>query len=178
RPLKGLKITKLQNSDLDGWAPVEGLVDGWPVAADPKTGKAWLTHCYSMVGAARGGPADSSDGSGLYTVIGHAPRTLDLNITTVGRVLSGMERLTALPRGTGNLGFYEKAEQRVPITRVRVMADIPEAERPKLQVMRTDLPIFKKVLDTRRYRVGNGWHVHDPKRVELCGALPPVRPTP
>ena len=104
------------------------------MAANPKTGRAWLTHCYSMVGAARGNETDSSDGSGLYTVIGHAPRTLDLNITNVGRVVMGMERLSALPRGTGTLGFYVKPEERTPIQRVRVLADVPEAERPKVQI--------------------------------------------
>ncbi|MCZ8075859.1 MAG: peptidylprolyl isomerase [Paucibacter sp.] len=174
RSLKGLDFRALP--ERDGWAPQVGFVNGWPVAADPKKGRAWLTHCNSMVGAARGNEPDSSDGSGLYTVIGHAPRALDLNITSVGRVLQGMERLSALPRGTGALGFYEKAEQRTPIQRVRVLADVPEAERPKLQVLRTDTATWKRWLDSRRYR--SGWFVHSPDRVELCSALPPVRPAP
>ena len=174
RPLKGLAFTPLREND--GWAPQEGFVEGWPVAADPKKGRAWLTHCYGMVGAGRGDTVDSSDGGELYAVIGHATRGLDLNITLVGRVLSGMERLSALPRGTGPMGFYEKAEQRTPVTRVRVLADLPLAERPHLEVLRTDTPRFQQYLDSRRYR--NGWFVHSPDRVELCSALPPVRTAP
>lgn len=175
RPLKGLKLSALPERDT--WAAKVGFVDGWPVAVDPKKGRAWLTHCNSIVGAARGNEPDSSDGSGLYAIIGHAPRALDLNITTVGRVLQGMDKLSSLPRGTGALGFYEKAEERTPITRVRVLADIPEAERPRLQVLRTDTATWQAWLNSRRFR-GGGWFVHEPSKVELCGALPPVRSAP
>ena len=174
RPLKGLKFVALPEHD--EWAPRVGFVDGWPVAANPKTGRAWLTHCYGMVGVARDAEPASGDGSGLYTVIGHAPRQLDLNIAKAGRVLQGMELLSALPRGTGDLGFYEKAEQRVPIKRVRVLADLPAGEAPKLQVMRTDTALFQRVLDARRHR--DGWYVQSPERVELCAALPTVRTAP
>ena len=174
RPLKGLKFIALPEHD--EWAPRVGFVDGWPVAANPKTGRAWLTHCYGMVGVARDAEPASGDGSGLYTVIGHAPRQLDLNIAKAGRVLQGMELLSALPRGIGDLGFYEKAEQRVPIKRVRVLADVPAAEAPKLQVMRTDTQLFQRVLNARRHR--DGWYVQSPERVELCAALPTVRSAP
>ncbi len=175
RPLKGLKLTPLPERDT--WAAKVGFVDGWPVAVDPRKGRAWLAHCNSIVGAARGNEPDSSDGSGLYAIIGHAPRALDLNITTVGRVLQGMEKLSSLPRGTGALGFYEKAEERTPITRVRVLADIPEAERPRLEVLRTDTATWQAWLNSRRFR-GGGWFVHEPAKVELCSALPPVRSAP
>ncbi len=70
-----------------------------------------MPHCYGVVGVARGTEANSGTGASLYVIIGQSPRRLDLNITTVGRVLKGMELLSALPRGTGNLGFYDKPEQ-------------------------------------------------------------------
>lgn len=172
RALSGLNLTVLP--DTDGWAPKVGFVDGWPVATNPKTGRAWLTHCYSMVGAGRGNEVDSSDGSSLYAVIGYPARGLDLNITTVGRVVQGIELLAALPRGTGPLGFYEKPEQRLPIARTRMLAEIPAAERPRLQLLRTDTKTWTQWLDARRNRTG--WFVHNPAHVDLCGVLPPVRP--
>lgn len=175
RASKGLAFTALL--DKDGWAKQVGFVDGWPVATDgKKDGRAWLTHCYSMVGAGRGDAVDSSDGSSLYAVIGYPARGLDLNITTVGRVLLGMERLSGLPRGTGPLGFYEQAEQRLPIKQARMLADIPEAERPKLQVLRTDTKTWTDWLNARRNR--SGWFVHNPAHVDICGVLPPVRTAP
>jgi cyclophilin family peptidyl-prolyl cis-trans isomerase len=171
-PVKGLKLTKLP--DVDGWAPVTGFVDGFPVASDPRSGKAWLAHCYGMVGAGRGNDVDSSTGAELYTVIGQAPRGLDLNITVVGRVLQGMELLASMSRGGPNMGFYEQPEQRTEITKVRLLADMPEAERPKLQVLRTDSKTWPQLLDARRNR--SGWFVHSPKHIEICSATVPTRP--
>jgi len=173
-PLKGLALTRLKETD--GWAPRNGFMDGMPVAADPKTGRAWLAHCYGMVGAGRGQAEDSSTGAELYAVIGQAPRPLDLNITTVGRVLAGIEYLSGLPRGGANMGFYDQPEQRVTIKSVRLLADVPEAERPQLQVLRTDSKTFSELLEARRHR--SGWYVHSPERTDLCSASVPTRPAP
>lgn len=174
RVVKNAGFTRL--ADADSWAPRTGFAEGFPVAADPRTGRAWLAHCYGMVGAGRSDAVDSSNGSELYVVIGHAPRGLDLNITVVGRVLKGMELLSALPRGAGAMGFYDKPEQRTSIQRVRLLADVPAAERPALQVLKTDSPTWQQLLDARRFR--GGWYVHNPGRVDLCAAGVPTRPTP
>ncbi|MCV2357939.1 peptidylprolyl isomerase [Paucibacter sp. TC2R-5] len=171
-PLKGLPLARLP--DLDGWASLTGFVDGFPVAADPKTGRAWLAHCYGTVGAGRSDAVDSSTGAELYAVIGQAPRGLDLNITVVGRVLKGMELLASLQRGGPNMGFYEQAEQRQPIQRVRLLADMPLEERPALQVLRTDSETWTELLAARRNR--GGWFVHNPNHLDLCGVNPPTRP--
>src|SRR5207247_6140680 len=125
------------------YAPEVGFSGGFPVARDPKTGRMWLVHCYGMVGAGRDAAVDSGGGTELYVVIGHGPRYLDRNVTLLGRVVQGIELLSALPRGTGALGFYEKAEQRVSLSAIRVASDVPLAERTDLQVLRTDSPIFK-----------------------------------
>lgn len=162
--------------DKEGWAPRTGFAQGFPVAADPKTGKAWLAHCYGMVGAGRGDAVDSSNGTELYAVIGQAPRGLDLNITVVGRVLKGMELLSALPRGTAAMGFYDRPEQRTGIQRVRLLAEVPPDERPALQVLKTESRTWTQLLDARRYR--SGWFVHSPGYIDVCSASVPTRPTP
>ncbi|QDQ29352.1 peptidylprolyl isomerase [Chitinimonas arctica] len=171
-PLAGMPLTRLRDSD--GFAAVTGFVDGVPVAADPKLNKAWIPHCYGVVGAARGNEVDSSNGSGLYVIIGQAPRALDLNITVVGRVLKGMEALSGLPRGMGPMGFYEKPEQYVPIRRVRLLADIPAGERPALEVMRTDTPTWAAWVEARRHTSGD-WYVHSPEHVDVCNLAVPTR---
>ena len=160
--------------DKDGYAAEVGHTNGFPSARDPKSGRAWLTHCYAMVGVARGNEADSGNGSQLYVVSGHAPRHLDRNITVVGRVVAGMPLLSTMPRGTGALGFYEKAEQRTQIKSVRLAADVPEAERSHYEVMRTDAPIYARVVEAARNR-GGPWTVFAPNHVELCNAPIPVR---
>src|SRR5690606_8858092 len=105
RAAAGLSFTQLP--DPDGWAAQVGFVDGFPAAQDPASGKAWMTHCYGALGAGRDAAADSSNGAELYVVIGQSPRQLDRNITLVGRVVRGMELLSALPRGPEPMGVYE-----------------------------------------------------------------------
>ncbi|HQW64893.1 MAG TPA: peptidylprolyl isomerase, partial [Pseudomonadota bacterium] len=113
--------------DDDGYAPVVGVSDGFWVGRDPKAREIWMAHCYGSVGVARGNESDSGNGAQLYVVSGHAPRHLDRNITLVGRVLSGLDLLSTMPRGAPPMGFYDKAEQRTPIRAMRVAADVPAA---------------------------------------------------
>ena len=169
---KGLKITKLKDRDV--WAPVTGFVDGFPVAADPKTHRAWVAHCYGTVGAGRGNTVDSGSGAELYAVIGQSPRGLDLNIAPVARVLQGMELLSSLPRGGQNMGFYDKPEQNVRITKIERLADMPEATRPDVQVFRTDTPQWNEMIESRRNRK-DAWYVHKAGAIDLCNITVPVK---
>lgn len=134
----------------------------------------WLVHTYGMVGAGRGPAADSGGGAELYAVIGHAPRHLDRNVTLLGRVVHGMELLSALPRGPFPTGFYEKPEQRVPIQKVRVAADVPESERSQLEVMRTESKTFQALIESRRNRPEE-WFKFRAGRIELSNVPIPVR---
>jgi peptidylprolyl isomerase len=163
--------------DRDGWAAETGFADGFPAARDRKEAQAWMAHCYGAVGAGRDVAADSSNGTELYIVIGQSPRQLDRNITLVGRVVQGMEFLSVLPRGTGPLGFYEKPEQRVPIKSIRLMADVPEAERTQLEVLRTDTPLFDAVVESRRNR-RDEWYKRPAGHIDLCNIAVPTRKPP
>jgi peptidylprolyl isomerase len=167
-----LPFTRLPDKDV--YAPEVGFSGGFPVARDRHSGRMWLVHCYGMVGAGRDNAPDSGGGTELYAVIGHAPRHLDRNVTLLGRVVQGMELLSALPRGTGKLGFYEKAEQRVPIRTVRVAADVPEAERSALEVLRADTPTFEKLIESRRNR-REDWFVAPAGHIEIGNVPIPVR---
>lgn len=160
--------------DADGYAPEVGFSAGFPAARDPKAGQAWLAHCYGMVGAGRGNDVESGNGAELYVVTGHAPRQLDRNIALVGRVLSGMELLSVLPRGTGPLGFYEQASQYVPIRHLRVAADVPAAERSRLEVLRTDTATFNALVESRRNR-RDDWYKVPAGYIDLCNVPIPVR---
>ena len=169
---QGLKITKLKDRDV--WAPVTGFVDGFPVAADPKTHRAWVAHCYGTVGAGRGNTVDSGNGAELYAVIGQSPRGLDLNIAAVARVLQGMELLSSLPRGGQNMGFYDKPEQNVRIAKIERLADMPEATRPEVLVFRTDTPQWNAMIEARRNRQ-DAWYVHKAGAIDLCNITVPVK---
>lgn len=172
RPAKGLAFTPLP--DADTYAPQVGFSNGFHAARDPVTGTGWMAHCYGAVGVGRDTAADSGGGTELYAVIGHSPRHLDRNITLVGRVVKGIELFSVLPRGTGNLGFYEKAGERVPIRTIRVAADVPAAERSPLEVLRTDTQTFSALVEARRNRTDE-WFKYKAGRVELCNVPVPVR---
>lgn len=173
RPAAGLAFTVLP--DPDTYAAQTGFVEGFPAARDAADGSAWLVHCYGAVGVARGTDANSGNGAQLYAVIGHAPRQLDRNITLVGRVVQGMELLAALPRGTGELGFYEKPEQRIRLDRIRFAADVPEKERTNIEVLRTDTETFNGLVEVRRNR-RDDWYKVPAGRIDICNVPLPVRP--
>ena len=175
RSSEGVAFTALP--DNDGWAPQVGFSDGFPAARDPQSGQAWLAHCYGAVGAGRDVAADSSNGTELYVVTGQSPRQLDRNITVVGRVVQGMELLSVLPRGTGALGFYEKPEQRTTIKSITLASDVPEAQRVPLQLLRTDTPLFAKVVESRRNR-RDDWYKVPAGHIDLCNVTLPVRTPP
>jgi peptidylprolyl isomerase len=159
--------------DQDLYAREVGFLDGFPAGRDPHSHTVWLAHCYGMVGVGRDDPPES-DGTEMYAVIGHAPRHLDRNVALVGRVLNGVELLSSLPRGSGEMGFYVPPEPVVPIVSMHVASDLPEAERTPLEVLRTDSPTFKAVLDQRRNR-REGWFKYNPGHIELCNIPLPVR---
>jgi peptidylprolyl isomerase len=175
RGAEGLDFTRLP--DVDGWAPEVGFVQGFPAARDPKANAAWLAHCYGTVGAGRDVAADSSTGVELYVVTGQSPRQLDRNITTVGRVVQGMELLSVLPRGTGPLGFYEKPEQRTTIRAIRLASQVPANERTAIELFRTDTPAFQALVESRRNR-RDGWYVQPAGHIDLCNVPLPVRAVP
>lgn len=170
----GAKLPFTRLPDADGYAPQVGHANGFAAGRDPKNGTAWLTHCYASVGVGRGNEVDSGDGSSLYVVTGHAPRQLDRNITVVGRVMQGMEFLSSLPRGTGPLGFYEKPEQMTAIKSIRIAADLPEPERSRLEILRTDTPTFKAIVAAQRNR-GGDWYKVPAGYINLCNVPLPVR---
>ena len=175
RTAAGLPFTVLP--DADGYAPEVGFVDGFPSGRDPATGEAWLAHCYGALGAGRDVAADSSNGTELYVVDGQSPRQLDRNITVVGRVVQGMELLSTIPRGPEPMGFYEDPALRTPITAIRLASELPAEARVELQALRTDTPLFSRLVEMRRNR-RDGWYKVPAGHIDLCNVPLPVRVKP
>jgi len=175
RTTRGLALRPLGYTD--AYAPRAGHALGWPVAWNPRTAQANLTHCYGMVGVGRDMAPDTGMGGELYAVIGQAPRHLDRNIALVGRVVEGMENLSALPRGTEALGFYKAGTVARRIRAVRLASAMTAAERPGFEVMRTASPSFAAYVRARANRQDDFFQV-PAGGVDLCNAPVPVRRTP
>jgi len=172
RALKGIDFVKLP--DRDTYAPETGFSEGFAAARDPKAGRAWLVHCYGVVGVGRDNAEDSGNGAELYAIIGNAPRLLDRNITVVGRVVQGIELLSPLKRGTGPLGFYEKAEERTAIREVKLASELPPEKRMPLEALRTDSKTFATLVEMRRFRKDD-WYKVPAEHVDVCNVPLPVR---
>ena len=136
RQAKDLPFNTIKSQD--AYADEVGFSQGFPAGRDGPDGRAWLAHCYGMVGAGRDVAPDSGSGAELYAVIGHAPRHLDRNVTLLGRVVHGIELLSTLPRGTGDLGFYESPEAMTPIQSMRLASQVPPDDRTALELLRTN----------------------------------------
>ena len=143
---------------------------GWPFATDFK--RVWPIHCYGTVGVGRDLPPDTGTGAELYAVIGQAPRQLDRNIAVVGRVIDGIEQLSSLPRGTGPLGFYEAAAERVPIVSVRVGDTVPGL--PAYEYLSTESPSFARYADARANR-RDPFYIAPAGGADICNIPVPVR---
>ena len=173
RARKGLTITPLGSPD--AYAPAVGFAKGWPVAYDPKRGTANLAHCYAMVGVGRDLSPDTGTGGELYAVIGHAPRHLDRNIALVGRIVSGFEAMSSLPRGTEALGFYKERSSDVPIVSAWLASDLPAAERPRFEYLAG--PSFAAYLHARKNRQDD-FFIRPAGGADLCNVNVPVRAVP
>lgn len=164
--------------DGDGYAPEAGWIDGFPAGVERRPSRqAWMAHCYGVLGVGRDNWPDTGSGAELYVVIGQAPRQLDRNIVALGRVLRGVELLAALPRGGGDLGYYARPEQRVPIRAVHLASALPESGRTAIEVLRTDTPLFAKYVETRRNR-RDEWYVRPAGHADVCNVSIPVRDVP
>lgn len=156
-----------------------GFVGAFPFAGagTPDSVTNWPVHCYGSIGVGRNVSPDAGTGAELYTVIGHAPRALDRNIAVVGRVIEGIEHLSSLPRGTGQLGFYETAGERTPILSVRLASELPSAQQPHVQYLSTESDSFVRYAEVRANRQDD-FFIVPAGGADICNIPVPTRRKP
>jgi peptidylprolyl isomerase len=158
--------------DPDTYADEIGFINGMTAARDADS--VWLTHCYGMVGVGRENDENSGGGTELYVIIGHSPRNLDRQLSMLGRVVQGMEIMSAFPRGTGDAGFYKTPAEYRRYADIKVAADVPASQRTNLEVMRTDSASFATLVNSRRWRKDD-FYKQPVGRIGLCNITVPVR---
>ncbi len=138
------------------------------------TSRFWPVHCYGYIGVARNYAPDTGTGAELYTIIGQPQRHMDRNLAVVGRVIEGMEHLSSLPRGSGDLGFYteEEADRRTPILSVRLASEIDAA--PRYEYLSTDSETFARYAEVRANR-NDAFYTVPAGGVDVCSVQVPVR---
>ncbi len=162
---------ELPNLNRDVYAQGFGFTRGWPFALQ---GDLWPIHCYAYVGVGRDYAPDTGTGAELYTIIGQPQRHMDRNLAVVGRVIEGMEHLSSLPRGSGELGFYteDEAHLRVPILSVRLGSEMEEI--PAFEYLSTESASFGRYVAIRANR-NDAFYRVPAGAVDVCSVQVPVR---
>ena len=124
-----------------------GAVLGWvrtvPVTSQPdilmdrtadKRVAAWANHCPGVTSMARS--EDENSANSQFFLMRASYPTLDRRYTVWGRAVIGLDVIRSLKVG-------EPVVEPDRMLTVRMLADIPEADRPKVSIQRTDGPAFK-----------------------------------
>ncbi len=157
-------FTQVQRKDL--FAKYTGFQQGFALAKNNNS--AWLTHCPGTLAMARGNEADSAS-SHFYFVIGQAPRYLDRIMTIFGRVVYGMEHIQSIQRTSVIEGEASiDAGMHTPIVSMKLMADVPIAERIIIEVENTEAKAFAKRIEERRARKDAFFYKKPPPVLDVC----------
>ena len=115
-----------------------------PMTKDGKI-SGWGLYCPGVAGMARG-EAEASANSQFF-LMRQAYPSLEKRYTAFGRVISGLDVVRAIKVG-------EPVTDPDKMLKVRVMADIPAAERPKVRVIDPGSPWFKAEIANVRAEMG------------------------
>jgi peptidylprolyl isomerase len=115
-----------------------------PMTKDGKI-SGWGLYCPGVAGMARG-EAEASANSQFF-LMRQAYPSLEKRYTAFGRVISGLDAVRAIKVG-------EPVVDPDKMLKVRVMADIPAAERPKVRVIDPAGPWFKAEIANVRGAMG------------------------
>lgn len=118
------------------------------MTADGKV-SAWGAFCPGVLGMARANDPDSAN-SQFFFMRQHYP-SLEKTYTPFGRALTGIEAIRAIKTGE------PVAAPQDQMTTVRVLSDIPAAQRPSIQVMDTGSPAFAALVEKKKAEMGGAF---------------------
>ncbi len=155
-----------------GSLPVQTQADALMATTADNKVSAWGAYCPGVAGMARDEGADTANSQ--FFLMRQAYPSLDKRYTVWGRVVSGLDVVRSLQIGDGDNGMMAQATPD-RMTRVRVAADLPEAERPAVQVLDTGSATFRALADRARSARGADFSICDIELpVQVSGAAPPA----
>lgn len=125
--------------------PVATQPDDLMIMTADKKVAAWGLYCPGVMGMARGEANDSANSQFFF--MRQPYPSLEKRYTAWGRVIDGLPVVRAIKVG-------EPPADPDKMTRVRVLADIPAAERPTIQVMDTNSGAFRALVQRTRAAKG------------------------
>ena len=133
--------------------PVVSQAWSWAEVTSDKKVSAWGTYCPGVVGEAR--DEDPNSANSQFFLMRQPYPSLDKRYTAFGRVLSGLDVVRAIKTGEP----VEKPQDKM--TKVRLLSDIPAAERPTVRVVDTGSAWFKAEIARKRAARGADFSVCD-----------------
>ncbi|THD82671.1 MAG: peptidylprolyl isomerase [Phenylobacterium sp.] len=112
-----------------------------PMTKDQKV-TGWALFCPGIAGFARDDNPDSGNSQFFLMRAGYP--SLEKRYTAWGRVIAGQDVVTAIKVGEPPTEPMDRME------RVRLLADLPEAQRPKVRVIDPKSPWFRGAIDRMR----------------------------
>ena len=131
-----------------GAMPVQSQVNELMAISNDGKVNAWGLFCQGAVGMAHS--FDPDTGNSQFFIMRGANNALEKKYTAFGVVLTGLDVVRKLKIG-------EPPVNPDKMNTVRVLADIPEAERPQIEVMDTASSQFQAVLDGVRKEKGDNF---------------------
>jgi len=126
----------------------------------------WGLYCPGVAGMARDEGADTANSQ--FFIMRQAYPALDKRYTVWGMTVSGLDVVRALQAGDGENGAMAQAAPDV-MTRVRIAADLPEADRPTVRVLSAGSPRFAELVAQVRAARGADF--------SICDVMLPVETT-
>ena len=133
--------------------PVVSQAWSWAEVTSDKKVSAWGTYCPGVVGEARDEAPDSANSQ--FFLMRQPYPSLDKRYTAFGRVLSGLDVVRAIKTGE------PVAKPQDAMLKVRLLSDIPAAERPSVRVVDTGSVWFKGEVARKRAARGADFSVCD-----------------
>ena len=143
-----------------------GFLGSLPVQTQPDsafalTGDAkvhgWGLYCPGVAGMARDAGNDTANSQ--FFLMRQSYPALDKRYSVWGMTVSGLDVVRAIKVGDGDNGMVGSEPDRM--TRVRIASDLPEVERPSVQVLDTASPRFQALVAETRTSRGADFSVCD-----------------
>ena len=144
---------------LIGSSPYESVDEARMAMSPDHRVSAWGAFCAGVVGMGRDQAPDSANSEIFF--MRDPARRLDRDYAVIGRVIQGLEVVRSMTVG-------EPPVHPDKILRAAVMADLPDAERPKLKILNTMGSDFRKLVDHARAVRGADF--------SICDIETPVKP--
>ncbi|MDZ4363379.1 peptidylprolyl isomerase [Brevundimonas sp.] len=152
-----------------GSLPVQSQPDSlMPLTGDGKV-HGWALYCPGVAGMARDEGNDTANSQ--FFLMRQPYPSLDKRYTVWGTVVSGLDVVRSLKTGEDASGMVPGERDRM--IRVRVAADLPEAERPLVQILNPGSEPFRLLAEQVRAARGADFSICDiPLPVQVVTAMP------